>query len=59
MLSTGILGIVLGLVFIASGSLLPGQILHALMDLNNGLAMGKIVTASLELPTSRTNTPPD
>jgi uncharacterized protein len=42
MLSTGIAGIAFGLVFIASGSLVPGQILHGLMDLNNGLAMSKI-----------------
>jgi membrane protease YdiL (CAAX protease family) len=45
-LSTGIVGIVFGLVFIASGSLLPGQILHAVMDLNNGLTMGKIAGRS-------------
>jgi len=40
--STSVLGIVFGLMFIASGSLLPGQVLHIVIDLNNGLALGKI-----------------
>jgi len=38
---TGVIGAILGLVFIFSGSLIPGQVLHAAMDLNNGLALGK------------------
>jgi membrane protease YdiL (CAAX protease family) len=42
MVSSSVLGIVFGLVFIASGSLLPGQVLHTVIDLNNGLALGKI-----------------
>jgi membrane protease YdiL (CAAX protease family) len=45
-LSTGILGIVFGLVFIASGSLLPGQIHHTIIDLNNGLSMGRLASRS-------------
>jgi uncharacterized protein len=40
-LRTGIVGVVFGLLFIFSGSLIPGQVLHAAMDLNNGLALGK------------------
>jgi hypothetical protein len=31
------------LLFIFSGSLIPGQVLHAVIDLNNGLALGKVV----------------
>ena len=42
MLGAGVLGIVFGTLFIASGSLFPVQALHALIDLNNGLALGKI-----------------
>jgi membrane protease YdiL (CAAX protease family) len=38
---TGILGIIFGILFIVSGSLIPGQLLHTVMDLNNGLALGK------------------
>jgi len=38
---TGVIGVVFGLLFIFSGSLIPGQVLHAAMDLNNGLALGK------------------
>ncbi len=41
MLSTGLLGAVFGIICIASGTLLPAQILHALIDLNNGLAFGR------------------
>lgn len=40
-ISTGVLGLVFGLIYLASGSLLPGQILHTLLDLNNGLAFSK------------------
>jgi membrane protease YdiL (CAAX protease family) len=39
---TGVIGAILGLVFIFSGSLIPGQALHAAMDLNNGLALGRV-----------------
>jgi len=42
MLGAGVLGIVFGTLFIVSGSLFPVQALHALIDLNNGLALGKI-----------------
>src|ERR1700733_10205962 len=41
-LGTGVLGAIFGLVFIFSGSLIPGQVLHAAMDLNNGLALGRV-----------------
>jgi uncharacterized protein len=50
MLGTGLLGLVFGLIYIASHSLLPGQILHTLLDLNNGLVFGGI--ASRSQPTS-------
>jgi hypothetical protein len=30
------------MVFIVSGSLIPGQLLHTAMDLNTGLAMAKV-----------------
>ena len=43
-IKTGVVGLVFGLIYVASGSLLPGQILHALFDLNNGLAVAKIVS---------------
>jgi membrane protease YdiL (CAAX protease family) len=42
MLGAGVLGVVFGTLFIVSGSLFPVQALHALIDLNNGLALGKI-----------------
>jgi membrane protease YdiL (CAAX protease family) len=41
-IGSGILGAILGNVFIVSGSLIPGQLLHTAMDLNNGLALGKV-----------------
>jgi uncharacterized protein len=44
MLSTGVLGLVFGLIYIASRSLLPGQILHTLLDLSNGLVFGRIAS---------------
>jgi uncharacterized protein len=40
-IGTGILGLFFGLVYIASGSLLPSQILHTLLDLVNGLRFAK------------------
>jgi uncharacterized protein len=46
MLSTGVLGAVFGLIYMASHTLLPGQILHALLDLNNGLAFGRAAARS-------------
>jgi len=44
MLGTGILGLVFGLIYIAAGSLVPAQILHAALDLNNALSLGKMVS---------------
>ena len=44
MLGTGILGLVFGLTYIAAGSLVPAQVLHAALDLNNALSLGKIVS---------------
>jgi uncharacterized protein len=41
-IGSGILGAILGIVFIVSGSLIPGQLLHTAMDLNNGHALGKV-----------------
>ena len=41
-LGTGVIGAVFGFLLIFSGSLIPGQVLHAAMDLNNGLALGKV-----------------
>ncbi len=41
-LGTGVLGAIFGIVFIVSGSLIPGQVLHTAMDLNNGLALGEV-----------------
>jgi hypothetical protein len=36
--ATGVVGAVFGIVFIVSGSLIPGQLLHTAMDLNSGFA---------------------
>jgi uncharacterized protein len=44
MLGTGVLGLVFGLIYIASHSLLPAQILHTLLDLNNGHTFGRIAS---------------
>jgi uncharacterized protein len=41
-IGTGVMGIIFGSVFVLSRSLLPGQLLHAFMDLKNGYAFGKI-----------------
>jgi uncharacterized protein len=38
---TSIIGLIFGLIFLASRSLLPGQLLHTAMDLNNLLALSK------------------
>lgn len=40
-IGTGVLGLLFGLIFLASGSLLPGQVLHAAIDIINGIALGK------------------
>ncbi len=40
--STAFLGLVFALLFVATGSLLPGQGLHTFIDLNNGLSLGKM-----------------
>ena len=39
---TALGGAFFGIVFVVSGSLIPGQLLHIAMDLNSGLAMGKL-----------------
>jgi uncharacterized protein len=41
---SGVLGVVFGLVFMLSGSLLLGQILHAAVDITNGISLGKLVS---------------
>jgi membrane protease YdiL (CAAX protease family) len=41
-LGTGVIGAIFPIPFIFSGSLIPGQVLHAVMNLNNGLALGKV-----------------
>jgi len=38
---TSIIGLVFGLIFLASRSLFPGHFLHTAMDLNNLLALSK------------------
>ena len=43
MIGASVLGVVFGAVFILSNTLFLGQILHAAIDLNNGLALGKAV----------------
>jgi len=43
-IGTGIGGLVFGLVYIASRSLLPGQLLHTFLDLYNLLALSKLAT---------------
>jgi len=52
MFATGILGMVFGLIYVASRSLLPGQVLHTLLDLNNGLAFGRMATRAQPAPES-------
>lgn len=49
-LATGLVGLVLGLVYIAVGSLVPGQILHALVDLVNGFIGASLLTRMRSLP---------
>jgi uncharacterized protein len=39
-------GVALGALFVLTGSLLPGQVLHALMDVASGI-MGKLAIAGL------------
>jgi uncharacterized protein len=36
--ATGVVGAVFGIVFVVTGSLIPGQLLHTAMDLNSGFA---------------------
>jgi CAAX protease family protein len=40
-LGTSVLGLVFGLLFVFTRSLIPGQLLHTLLDLTNGLALAK------------------
>jgi len=42
-LGTTVVGLIFGLIYLASRSLLPGQLLHTAMDLNNLLALSKKV----------------
>jgi hypothetical protein len=42
----------MGGIFLFSRTLLPGQILHTAIDLNNGFALGKIAS-HLENPEAR------
>jgi len=51
-IGTGVMGIVFGGVFVLSRSLLPGQLLHAFMDLKNGYAFAKIVSRTEATPDS-------
>jgi uncharacterized protein len=44
MLGTGIGGLVFGLIYVAGGSLVPAQVLHAALDLQNVLSLGKLVS---------------
>jgi len=41
-IGASVLGVVFGAVFVLSGTLILGQILHIAIDLNNGLALGRI-----------------
>jgi uncharacterized protein len=49
-IGTGVMGIVFGGVFVLSRSLLPGQLLHAFMDLKNGYAFAKIANSTESTP---------
>ena len=40
--STGVLGVVFGVIYIASRTLLPSQIVHTFLDITNGLAFARI-----------------
>jgi uncharacterized protein len=51
-IGTGVLGIVFGGVFVLSGTLLLGQILHTVIDLQNGFALGKMVGRLEDTPDS-------
>ncbi len=41
-IGASVLGVLFGAVFVLSGTLILGQILHTAIDLNNGLALGRI-----------------
>ena len=41
-IGASVLGVVFGAVFVLSGTLILGQILHTAIDLNNGLALGRM-----------------
>lgn len=49
-IGTSVLGIVFGGVFVLSGTLVLGQILHAGIDLQNGFALGKVVGRQEDTP---------
>lgn len=42
--SSGVLGVVFCGIFLFSGSLIPGQLLHTIIDVNNGLVLGKMAS---------------
>ena len=46
-IGASVLGMVFGTVFVVSGTVIPGQILHVFIDLNNGLVLGKKVSDGL------------
>ena len=46
MIGASLLGCVFGFLFLLTGGLLLGQVLHTVIDLNNGLALGKSVARS-------------
>jgi membrane protease YdiL (CAAX protease family) len=57
-LGTAVLGLVFGLLFVFTRSLIPGQLLHTLLDLTNGLALARFAARaqhqpSIEAPPSR------
>ncbi len=49
-LKTGVVGLVMALVYLGTGSLLPGIALHALIDLGSGDAVGHIFAAADATP---------
>jgi uncharacterized protein len=51
-IGTGVMGAIFGGIFVLSRSLLPGQLLHAFMDLRNGYAFGKIASRTEATPDS-------
>src|SRR6202034_345393 len=46
-LGTGVASAIFGIVYVVSGSLIPGQLLHTAMDLSSGLALGKVAKGTV------------